>query len=466
MKSNNKIKLFFLVLGDFIFLFGALFFALFLRYTPLDTEAWKLIKLHLIPFGIIFLGWLMAFGAFGIYDLRMMKNNKLFFYRLINAVGLGTLIAILILYLVPSFEIEPRRNLFLIAFSALIILSGWRFLFNYLIIKTPSWKVLFLGTNKEVAELTVYLLNHPQLGQKPVGWMSINNNKPELMSFTGELTSNILYDFNDKKRIEQIIKEFSIDTVVITQEIKENKTLIDILFNTIPLGIGVVEFTKFYEMFTGKVPLSLIEKIWFLENLVGLKKNAYELFKRFLDITVALLASIPAIFLFPFIALAIKLDSEGPIFYKQKRVGRHGREFLVIKYRTMVKNAEQMSGLKGVFPDPRHTRVGRFMRKSYLDELPQIINILKGEMSFVGPRPERPEYVAKLKQKIPFYEMRLLVLPGITGWAQINMENDASVEDAPEKMQYDLYYIKNRSFILDLLIILRTIFIVLRRQGR
>ncbi len=132
----------------------------------------------------------------------------------------------------------------------------------------------------------------------------------------------------------------------------------------------------------------------------------------------------------------------------------------------MVKNAEKMSGWKGEGPDPRHTRVGIFLRKSYLDELPQIMNILNGEMSFVGPRPERPHYVSELKEKIPFYEMRLLVSPGITGWAQINMEDDASVEDAPEKMQYDLYYIKNRSLILDLLVILKTAFTLLRRQGR
>ena len=132
----------------------------------------------------------------------------------------------------------------------------------------------------------------------------------------------------------------------------------------------------------------------------------------------------------------------------------------------MVQDAEQMSGLKGPGRDPRHTRVGVFLRASYLDELPQIINIIKGEMSFIGPRPERPEFVEKFKERVPFYEMRLLVPPGITGWAQINMKNDASVEDAPEKMQYDLYYIKNRSFTLDLLIILRTIFIILQRQGR
>lgn len=192
----------------------------------------------------------------------------------------------------------------------------------------------------------------------------------------------------------------------------------------------------------------------------------YEVSKRILDIILAILAIIPASLLFPFIALGIKLDSEGPVFYRQKRVGRYGREFWLLKYRSMVKNAHELGGKKGDGPDLRHTRAGMILRKSYLDELPQIINILRGEMSLVGPRPERPEYVGELKKKVPLYERRLAVPPGITGWAQVNMENDASVEDAPEKIKYDLYYIENRSLGLDLLIIFKTIFIVLRREGR
>ena len=132
----------------------------------------------------------------------------------------------------------------------------------------------------------------------------------------------------------------------------------------------------------------------------------------------------------------------------------------------MVKNADEMSGEKQDGDDPRQTRIGMFLRKHYFDEIPQIINVLKGDMSFVGPRPERSEYIDELKEKIPFYEMRLLVPPGLTGWAQINMEDDASVQDAPEKMQYDLYYVKNRTSALDLLILLRTIATLLKRQGR
>jgi lipopolysaccharide/colanic/teichoic acid biosynthesis glycosyltransferase len=263
-----------------------------------------------------------------------------------------------------------------------------------------------------------------------------------------------------------VAQNLGIDTIVITREIKENKSLVRLLFDAIPLGVSVVEFPAFHEAMTGKIPLSLIGELWFLENLAGIKNGFYEFFKRWLDVIMAGLLTIPALLLFPLIAVATKLDSDGPIFYRQRRVGRHGKEFSVLKYRSMIKDADKLGGLKEGGLDPRHTYVGRILRKGYLDELPQIINILKGEMSFVGPRPERPEYVKELRQKIPFYEMRLLAPPGITGWAQINMENDASVEDAPEKMQYDLYYTKNRSMILDLLIAIKTLFTILRREGR
>lgn len=464
--KNNAVKLFLLIFGDFLMLYGALFLALFLRYAPLGQKEWQLIQLHLTPFGFIFILWLFIFGSFGLYDLRLMRNNKRFFYRLANAVALGTVLAILILYfLVPFSNIEPRRNLIYIVSLALIILILWRFLFNFFIIKARGWRLLFWGINEEVEALAEYLLQHPQLGPRPVALLSANSEK-RASQFPTPKTPELLR-LGEDSDIEKLIKEYNIDTIVITREIKEREGLVSILFRVVPLGIKVFEFTKFYEIFTGKIPLSLVDKVWFLENLVGAKKQTYEFFKRVLDVLTALIIGIPAALLFPFIALAIKLDSEGPIFYRQKRVGRHGTIFELMKYRTMVKDAEKFSGFKGKAKnDPRNTRVGFLLRRSYFDEIPQIINILKGEMSFVGPRPERPEYVTQLKNKIPFYEMRLLVPPGITGWAQVRMENDASVEDAPEKMQYDLYYIKNRSFMLDLLIILRTIFTLLRRQGR
>jgi len=446
-----------LLSGDLLLLYMALGLTLLLRYWGNDPD-WELIRQHPLPFTLTYLVWLLIFGAFGLYDLRFVKNSKRFLYRLLRAMGANTTIAILIFYLVPFFEIEPRRNLFLLVFLATVLIFLWRYFFNILNLKTAASRVLFFGINKDVRSLVDYLLKNPQLRQKPVAFMSSEE-------YTSPRTLPLPH-FTAQQHLAHLVRDFNIDTIAISREIKENKTLVSALFEVIPLGVAVIEFPAFFEMLTGKIPLLLIGEVWFLENLAGARKQFYEFFKRAIDLLLAVILGALGAMLFPFIALAIKLDSRGPLFFRQKRIGRHGKPFWLIKYRSMVKDAERMSGFKGNEKDPRHTHVGAFLRKSYLDELPQIINIIKGEMSFIGPRPERPEYVGELKQKIPFYEMRLLAPPGITGRAQINMENDASVEDAPEKMQYDLYYIKNRSIALDLLILLRTLFAVLQRQGR
>lgn len=465
MHRNNRLLTSILIFGDLASLYAALFLALSLRYTnEMNQIVWKQ---HFRPFTIIFFAWIAVLAASELYNPKLMKNHKRFFYLIIKSLAAGVVIAIIVFYLVPAFGIEPRRNLIIISTLALGILSTWRYLINQLIIKSPSSKVIFLGINKEVVELADYLLSHPQLKQRPMAFVSVDGEeKTSHLPLPHFARKYNIPHITSEKNIRNAVQELETDTVVITREIKENKTLVKMLFETIPLGVTVVEFSAYYESFTGKVPASLIGEIWFLENLVGGRRRYYSFFKRGMDLTLAAILTVPSALLFPFAALAIKLDSDGPVFFKQKRVGRNGKIFELIKFRSMIKDAEKMSGAKGKGRDERHTRVGAFLRKSYLDEIPQIINVIRGEVSFIGPRPERPEHVENLKQKIPFYEMRLLIQPGITGWAQINMENDASVEDAPEKMQYDLYYIKNRSLILDLLIALRTILAILRRQGR
>lgn len=192
----------------------------------------------------------------------------------------------------------------------------------------------------------------------------------------------------------------------------------------------------------------------------------YEVGKRILDLTLAVLGLCLMAFLLPFIALAIYLTDRGPIFYKQTRVGKGGKPFTLYKFRTMKKGAEREGQPQWATPgDPRVTPIGRFLRKSRLDEFPQFWNVLKGEMSIVGPRPERPKFVADLKKEIPFYGLRHSVKPGITGWAQVNYRYGSSKEDALRKLEYDLYYIKHRSLLLDLLVILRTIPVVLGFKG-
>lgn len=464
MSYIHRLKTSLLFLGDLFVLYLALWFLLWIRYWP-EVKI-GLLKLHFFSFSILFPIWLVILASFGFYDLRQLRLGNItearrFLLRLSQALLINFFLTILFFYFIPQFLIEPRRNLALLTVIAAALLLGWRYAADLLFLRTAPSKILFFGINREVTGLSDYLLKNQQLGQKPVAFISADGKESKPISLP-------LPVFSQNKNISDLIRDLGVDTLVITPEIRENRVLTKSLLQILPLGVVIAEFTNLYETTTGKIPLSLIKEIWFLENLVGLKKPIYEFFKRAADIVLAVLLLVPITAVLPLIALAIKLNSPGRVFFWQKRVGRGGKEFWLIKFRSMMEGAEKAGGYKEKAggKDPRHTTVGQFLRRNYLDELPQILNILKGEMSFVGPRPERPEFVEKLKEEVPFYEMRLLATPGITGWAQVNMENDASVEDAPEKMQYDLYYIKNLSFWLDFLIIARTFFTLLRRQGR
>lgn len=455
-RLNKKVLL--LLLGDLVALFGALYTSLAVRYRMHFFD--KELSEHFVAFGLIFILWILFLGSFGFYELRFARNRRIFLYRLFQVMAANTVLAIVVFYLFPFFTIEPRRNLLLIALLSTVFIFVWRSLFNLFVVRTATVRVLFLGTNAENISLADFLLSHPQLGQRPVAFMS--HDTPVIPSLP-PLPNLVL----DPLRFSHAIRDLKAEVIVVPPEMKGDRTVLKALFSVIPMGVTTIDFAPFHEMLTGKIPLSLIGEAWFLENLIGIRKRSYEFAKRAGDIVLAFAIAIIGMITFPFIALAIAIASPGPVFFRQERVGRNGRIFTLLKYRstyrtiapaTSVERAKDETGV--------YTPVGKFLRAAYIDELPQIINILRGDMSFVGPRPERPEYVAELKEKVPFYEMRLLVLPGLSGWAQINMENDFAVEDTPEKMQYDLYYVKNRSFILDLLIMIRTFFTLLQRQGR
>jgi lipopolysaccharide/colanic/teichoic acid biosynthesis glycosyltransferase len=234
-------------------------------------------------------------------------------------------------------------------------------------------------------------------------------------------------------------------------------------------GVEVTRMPTVYEEMIGRVPIHHLESDWIIRSFVDEARanGFYELGKRFLDILGGALFGVLFLLAFPIIALATLIDSGLPILYTQKRLGKSGREFRIYKFRTMRQNAEADGQARlAVVNDPRITRVGNFLRKTRLDELPQFINILRGDMSLVGPRAERRELMEGFQKKIPFYRARLLVRPGLTGWAQINYGYAATVEDTVVKLEYDLYYIKHRNLSMDFSILLRTVGTVLRSRGR
>jgi exopolysaccharide biosynthesis polyprenyl glycosylphosphotransferase len=260
-----------------------------------------------------------------------------------------------------------------------------------------------------------------------------------------------------------------IDRVAFAVSNGADDDLLEIFTKCHERGIIITPMPVLYELITGKVAVEHIGSQWYAA--LPFDRPQFEsihlVSKRLLDLACGLIIGLIFIIVFPFITLAIKLNSSGPIFYRQERVGLHSRKFMVCKFRSMVQDAESDGKAQwSVKGDSRITSVGKFMRKTRIDELPQVLNVLRGEMSMVGPRPERDQFIVELQKEIPFYRTRLAAKPGLTGWAQVNYGYGATVEDALIKLQYDLYYLKHRSLWLDLKILLRTFSVVLRMQGQ
>jgi len=448
---GSKIKRGLLFGGDLAFLYISLWLTLLIRY------GLKIKDIHpdlqnplLLPFTIIYIVWLIVFYIIGLYDLQIARNNLNFYATLFKALLINASLGIAFFYFIPYFGVTPKTILFINLLIFALLWSGWRQIYNKLIAASVFLNnVFFIGETKETKDLVEYIKKNPQLGFR-------------IKKVAQPQEVALIFDL-----IEYLIKD-RIQTIVTAIDPRNDIMLVRNLYYCLPLNITLYDLPTFYEKITGKVPISAIEKIWFLENLMREKKSVYESVKRAFDIIFALILGIISLALFPFIALAIKIDSAGPVFYKQKRVGENNQIFNIYKFRSMIKDAEKDGAKWARKKDERVTKVGKFLRASRLDELPQLLNVLRGDMSFVGPRPERPEFVfgANLQRQIPFYQIRHLVKPGLTGWAQINFEYGASLEDTIEKLQYDLFYIKNRSFVLDAGIVLKTIKIVLSAAGR
>jgi len=229
--------------------------------------------------------------------------------------------------------------------------------------------------------------------------------------------------------------------------------------------VSIEEGASFYERITGRVSLNMIRPSWLIFSGRGRQARLTSLTRGAVHRTVALIGAILSLPIVILTAILIKLDSPGPVFYRQERVGRGGRPFVLAKFRSMRVDAEKEGPVWASKDDDRATRVGRIIRKIRVDEIPQFWNILRGEMNFVGPRPERPHFVAQLAEEIPYYEQRHLIAPGLTGWAQIKYPYGASIEDARQKLQYDLFYVKNQSLILDAIVMFETVKIILFGRG-
>lgn len=437
-----------LLLGDVFLLYLSLVGALFFRFG--ESLNFEIFWEHLLPFSILFLFWLIIFYIFGLYDLNIIKIKFAFFQRILGAILVCFILGITFFYLIPFFGITPKTNLLLSVLIFGILFGAWRKLFYFLFSSRFLNNVAILGTKSLAQEIAKEIIQRPYLGYKLKVFFET---EPlfQQKSKIGEIKV-----LNAKEGLLSKIQKENIDTLIIAINLEAESPLTKDLYQCLPSKVSFMDLAKAYEVICEKIPISFVTKLWFLENLREKEKGWHDKTKRITDV---ILASLILLFSFPLwiiIALVIKLEDRGPIFYHQKRIGKDKKPFMLVKFRSMREDAEKAGPVWAKRKDPRITRVGNILRASHLDELPQMLNVIKGDISLVGPRPERPKFVQELEEKIPHYNIRHLIRPGFTGWAQLNFRYARTVMDSFEKFQYDLYYLKNRSLMLDFRILLKT----------
>jgi exopolysaccharide biosynthesis polyprenyl glycosylphosphotransferase len=451
---NSKFKKILLLFGDIMVLYLSLYLTLLLRYA--QKPDYGTLASHILPFSIVFIFWILMFYISNLYNLNLAVNNTRFLKLTLKSLAISSSFSIFFFYLMPWIKIAPKTNMIIYLIVFAILFYSWRRLFNF-VLKSylPKQNFAFIGINNQVKELILFFKKNSHLGLRAK--FAYSNNR-EIKELNG---TPVIHDIN---KINDLIKSKKIETVVLcSDEFEQKEKLRSSLLKSLSLKINFIGLANFYEIITGKVPLDAINKTWFLENLSEGNKKFFDIFKRFYDIVLGIIFLILTLPFWPLIMIIVKLESKGPIFFLSKRTGKNNKVFNLFKFRTM--REEGNDGKMTIANDPRITRFGGFMRKTRIDEIPQVINILKGDLSFVGPRPERPEFVAKLEEAIPFYKERLLVKPGATGWAVVNEYHSPSIEDSIKKLQFDLFYIKNRSIYLDLSIILKTVATILGKKG-
>ena len=437
--------------GELLLISGSVAAAAAFQNTPdLAANLWKV--------GLVTLVCQLCLYYNDFYDLTLVHSNRELAVRLLQAGGSASIMLAALYFVLPALMIGD--GIFVSAlFVFLVGIFGWRLLFNSLTRAFRfSERILVVGTGETARKVTRQILDQRDFSYNVVGFI---DDDPARI---GERIVNpgIIGTPAD---IGRLIDEYKIDRIIVGLPDRRGKLPVDELLNAKLRGVRVEDATTTYERVTGKILIDDLRPSWLIFSDGFHVSRASRFTKRAFDL---LFAVILAIFAAPFIlltAIAVALESGFPILYCQERVGESGRTFTLYKFRSMRKNAEQGRPVWATDGDERVTRIGRFIRTTRLDELPQIWNILRGDMSFVGPRPERPFFVAELAKAIPFYMQRHAVKPGLTGWAQVKYRYGSSIEDAMEKLRYDLYYIKHLSVFFDLTIVFDTVKVILLRKG-
>lgn len=440
-------------------IFGALVAAVHLRLGVQGAEFELMFRQGFLKALLATVFCLTAFYLFDLYDFIVMHDRRELVLRLIQALGLAWIALAISFYLLPGLMLG--RGISLIALPlALGLMVSWRILIHWFF-GHPDFgeRILIVGSGKLAIEVAREVIHRPDAGYRIVGFVGTDSEllgksliNPRVIGITDDL--------------DTIVRREDIDRIVVAMGERRGQLPTDKLLQLSLAGtVSIEEGASFYERVTGRVSLNMIRPSWLIFSGRGRRVLLASFTRNAVHRMVALIGAVLALPIVALAAILIKLESPGPIFYKQERVGKNGKPFVLVKFRSMRVDAEQTGPVWASKDDDRATRVGRIIRKIRVDEIPQFWNIVRGEMNFVGPRPERPHFVAQLAREIPYYEQRHLIAPGLTGWAQIKYPYGASIEDARQKLQYDLFYIKNQSLILDAIILFETVKIILFGRG-
>jgi sugar transferase (PEP-CTERM system associated) len=448
-----------LLLAEATVLFGAIMAAVYLRLGADDAGIELFVKYGFLKAGLATGYCLTAFYFYDLYDFLVMHDRRELVLRLVQALGLGWVALAITFYAFPHLMLG--RGVSLVALPlALSLMVGWRLSIHWFLGHPEiGERILVVGSGENAIEIAREILGRKDAGYRIVGFV---DNDPALVG-KSLINPRVIGLSRD---LDQIVQSENVDRIVVSMgERRGQFPTSELLHLSLGGGVSIEEGASFYERLTGRVSLDMIRPSWLIFSGRGRQARIAGLFRNVMHRLVALIGAILSLPIALVTMVLIKLESPGPVLYKQERVGENGKPFVIMKFRSMRVDAEKEGPVWASNADDRATRVGRIIRKIRVDEIPQFWNILRGEMSFVGPRPERPHFVAQLAEEIPYYEQRHLIAPGLTGWAQIKYPYGASIEDARQKLQYDLYYVKNQSLVLDAIILFETIKIILFGRG-
>ena len=457
-KQYYPIRNIFFVIGEGLFIYISVLVATWILLNPESIGLDNLFsrKAFLIAFVCM-----ICLYFNDVYDLQVTNSYLELGIRLFQALGASSIILACVYFLFQEMIIGKGIFFITIIISMLLIIL-WRFFYKFVLTRGMfDQKIILLGSGGMGEQIVNEIIKRKDCGYK-VSSVIMESHNGNLSSYQG---IPVIYK-NKFEGLCQMAKKMDIKKIVLDLKEKRGAFPTKELLNCRIDGIDILEGNSFYEMLTGKLIVGQINPGWLIFS-DGFKKSFIKSFlKRFIDIFfsfIMLVMLLPAILV---TAILIKMDSKGPVFFLQSRVGQKRKIYNVFKFRSMIVDAEKESGpVWAESNDDRITRIGKFIRKWRIDEIPQLWNVLKGDMSFAGPRPERDYFVKKLEDVIPYYSQRFSVKPGVTGWAQVSYGYGASVEDAVEKLNYDLFYIKNMSIFMDLIIVLRTVKTVLFGKG-